>query len=250
MSALGRVGLAVVASLLALPPAAAAAPPAEIRDGHADIGLAPVGGGWRVQVKDDTTWRDPGDVVLRVGAEARAEVPAGDAYAFLGTPGDPVHLIPQTRRPGVVWLGWNTQHAALTGQPPAAITFLLHDVDGPGDLRVFFDYGGFRPPRVLWDSTAPARPLDVETGVHAHANWAFSTPGEYRVAFTATVTAADGTASDATARLRFLVGDATAGPADPAVPVTASTVAVLAVGGSVLAGVLLLARRTRISRRR
>lgn len=247
MSALGRAGLALVVSLIAFPPAAVAPPPEEVGDGHADVGPALVDGTWRIQIKDDATWRDPVDVVLRVDADAHTTIPSGDAYAFLGAPGEPVYLIPQTQRPGVVWLGWNTQHESLLRHPPAAITIMLSDVDGPGELRVFFDYGGFRPPQVLWDSTTPARPLDVRTGVHAHANWAFSAPGEYRATFTATVTAADGTASDATATVRFLVGDVAPRPDESRWPVAVSTVAVLAV--SVLAGALLLLRRNRIKRR-
>lgn len=106
-------------------------------------------------------------------------------------------LIPQTRRSGVPWLGWSTEHP---------VTLSLHDVEGPGELRVYFDYGGFRAPGIVWDSTAAARPLDVVAGTHAHANWAFSAPGSYRAALTATITTAAGSPVTATATLHFAVG--------------------------------------------
>lgn len=205
--------LVLVALLAACSPGPQqSAPPAaiELRDGHADIGPAFLDGQWTVRVKDDSTsppvWRDPADVDLVVSDVARGSVPESGDYAFLGKPGDPAWLIPQTRVSGVLWLGWNTQHEGLLQQKPKAVALSLHDLDGPGEVRVYFDYGGFRKPQVVWDSTAAASPLEVAVNSHAHANWAFSATGDYRAELTATITTAAGTPVTATAPLHFTVG--------------------------------------------
>ncbi|GAA3661331.1 choice-of-anchor M domain-containing protein [Microbacterium marinilacus] len=199
------------------PPAAshiAAAPAADITEldqGHADIGPVLVDGRWRIEIKDDSggeaVWRDPDSTVLRVRDAAEHELPDSSDYAFLGEPGDEVFLIPQTQLDGVIWLGWNTQHPALLDDPPQQISFRLHDVVGPGRLHVYFDYGGFRPAREVWDGSDPGEPLRVEPNTHAHANWAFSAAGEYRVGFTAEIVDAAGVSHTASATLHFLVGD-------------------------------------------
>ncbi|MBB4689257.1 choice-of-anchor M domain-containing protein [Amycolatopsis jiangsuensis] len=191
--------------------------PVEIRDGHLDIGPALDDGRWSIRLKDDsagiTTWRDPRDVVLRVSEAAKSTVPAGTGYEFLGAAGSTVYLLPQTQAPGVVWLGWNTRHPGLLAQPPESVSLSLRDIEGPGQLHVFLDYGAFRPPKTVWDSTGPVAELPVESNVHTHANWAFSTPGEYRTRFTANITPKAGPPVTVSATVRFLVGEATR-PAD------------------------------------
>ncbi|WP_129843517.1 choice-of-anchor M domain-containing protein [Streptomyces sp. RFCAC02] len=221
----------------------------ELDEGHADIGPALIDGAWEIRIKDDSSgnavWRDPADVVLRLGDNAEQTVPEDGDYAFLGSAGDPVFLIPQTRLPDVLWLGWNTQHEELQADPPASITFSLHDLEGPGDLHVFFDYGGFRPPRQVFDGVGTGQDLAIEPNTHAHANWAFSEPGTYEVTFTATIVSGSGETARPSADLRFLVGDAASAavPADGGAntgmaPAVAATAVVLA-----LAAVTLLRRR-------
>ncbi|MFW6690653.1 choice-of-anchor M domain-containing protein [Streptomyces sp. MAR4 CNX-425] len=105
---------ALLAALLTAAPAAAR-PPAQgdesgaaprtgtgrvvVGDGHVDIGPRFDDGTWTVQVRDDTveppTWRHPRDVVLHVGDAARAEVPPGEEFSFLGEPGGRVWPLPQ-----------------------------------------------------------------------------------------------------------------------------------------------------------
>ncbi|GAA2697223.1 MULTISPECIES: choice-of-anchor M domain-containing protein [Actinosynnema] len=241
MSGLLRVLLvALLLGVATAPPASAA--PLEIRDGHVDIGPALVDGAWQVRVEDDSTspptWRDPAEVVLRIGDAAKAAIPADPAYAFLGQAGETVHLMPQTRRSGVLWIGWNTRHESVLAQRPEAISLSLHDVEGPGRLRVYLDYGGFRPPKTVWDNEE----LAIEAGAHTHANWAFTAPGEYRARFTARITPRGGEAVEATSTLRFLVGDATSASAEEDEPFPwAITGAVAAL--SLLAAAFLLKRR-------
>lgn len=225
----------------------------EIRDSHADIGPALVDGQWRIQIKDGAAeppiWRNPDDVILRVTDEAEHALPDDETFDFLGAPGDPVFLIPQTQLPGVIWLGWNTQHANLLADPPANISFDLHDLDGPGDLHVYFDYGGFRPPQQIWDSTMTGQQLDVPSNTHAHANWAFTKPREYAVTFTATITTSTGDRVSPSAVLYFLVGNNTR-PSQPVPIVARLSPALLAVMLIVAAGVVIFLLRRRVKRKR
>lgn len=221
----------------------------ELATGHADIAPALVAGTWAIRVKDDSTtpavWRDPAEVVLRVGDRARITLPEAAHHRFLGKPGDPVYLLPQTRVPGVLWLGFNTQHESVLSGGFQDVSLALSGIDGPGTVHVYFDYGGFRAPHVLWNSAASDQEHVVEPGAHAHANWAFSAPGEYRVRFRATLRRSDGTTAVATSTLRFAVGI----PA-PALrrPVTNRALLIAGAGAALLvlsAPVLLLLRRRR-----
>ncbi|MBB4682628.1 choice-of-anchor M domain-containing protein [Amycolatopsis jiangsuensis] len=105
--------------------------PVEIRDGHLDLGPALAGGRWSIRLKDDSSgtarWRDLDDVVLRVSDAAKSGVPA--SYGFLGTAGSTVYLVPQTQTqaPGVVWIGWNTQHPGLLAALLESIPLFLQE---------------------------------------------------------------------------------------------------------------------------
>lgn len=206
LSALG----AIVAMALWAGTGLRAADTVEISRGHADVGILRDGSSWKVAVKDGTgstpTWRDASDVVLRVSDQARQQLPAGDEYRFLGPAGDMIHLIPQTQADGVLWLGWNTQHPSVRAADPRTITFDVSKKQGPGDLHIYLDYGGFRPPRQLW-GPGRSQPVSVPVDTHTHANWAFSEPGRYVVDFTAQITEKDGSRRSATGQLQFLVGD-------------------------------------------
>ncbi|ALN15249.1 choice-of-anchor M domain-containing protein [Acidipropionibacterium acidipropionici] len=127
-------------------------------------------------------------------------------YKNFSYAGDMIHLIPQTQAEGVLWLGWNTQHSSVRAADPRTITFAVSKKQGPGDLHIYLDYGGFRPPRQLW-GPGRSQPVSVPVDTHTHANWAFSEPGRYVVDFTAQITEKDGSRRSATGQLQFLVGD-------------------------------------------
>jgi surface-anchored protein len=179
-------------------------------DGHVDA-VAPrvLDGRLTTQVKDGTAgpdkvvWRDPGRVVLHVVPAARNTIPGNPDYAFLGTAGDPVWLIPQTQVPGVVWAGWNTESvSASTARGP--ITWRLTEVDGPGTVAVFLTE--LSPTIVFNAGDGLPDSLTVPLGTHAHANWAFTEEGIYRLTFTVTATLASGETQTDTDTYTFAVG--------------------------------------------
>ncbi|SNY61466.1 choice-of-anchor M domain-containing protein [Paractinoplanes atraurantiacus] len=205
---------AVLGATPTVPPPAAgqaqARGDAVIESGHIDIGPTLRDGRWSVQIHDDHTvpavWREPAATVLRIRDTARQAVPDDEAYAFLGEkPGTRVHVVPQTEKPDVVWIGWNTQDPAALKAIDRGVTMNLRGAQGPGAVTVFLQSGNLGAPQVLWSSAKPyPQPIWVEANTHTHANWVFGKPGVYLLALD--ITAGDASASTV---LRLAVGDAT-----------------------------------------
>jgi surface-anchored protein/LPXTG-motif cell wall-anchored protein len=182
-----------------------------ISDGHVDMGPRLIDGTWRVQVKDDRTspavWRELADVVLHVTGAAATTIPANPSYGFLGEPGASIFVLPQSQRSGVVWPGWNTQDPGVQERVPGPVTWNLRGVDGPGRL-VIYTTDSFGENQVLLDSSGPQpQRLDIAPNTHAHANWAFTSTGTYRVTVEMVATLDDGTAVSDTRILTITVGD-------------------------------------------
>ncbi|MEV0903198.1 choice-of-anchor M domain-containing protein [Actinoplanes sp. NPDC049802] len=183
--------------------------------GHVDIGPRLRDGAWTIRIHDDhavpPVWREPADTVLRVRDTARQTVPDDPAYAFLGErAGAEVHVVPQTEKQGVVWIGWNTQDPGVIGAISRGITMTLRGAQGPGAVTVFLQAGNLGAPQVLWSTAKPLpQPMWVETNTHTHANWVFGEPGNYQLAVDISADLADGTTATASTVLRLAVGDAT-----------------------------------------
>ncbi|MFF7143137.1 TIGR03773 family transporter-associated surface protein [Streptomyces nodosus] len=226
----GTTGAALLLALATVLPAAAATSPppgAEsdaapgtgkgrtvIGTGHIDLGPRFDHGRWTVQIRDDTVspavWRDTADVVLQVNGAARTEVPEDKQFGFLGDPGDPVWLLPQAQRDGVLWPGWNSQDPEVAGTVDREVTWQLTGVEGPGDFVLFLN-GSFGTPRIVFDAR---RKLPQETGIevnsHVHGNWAFTAPGTYLLDVRMSARTKDGRSHHSERTLRFSVG-----PQDP-----------------------------------
>lgn len=181
--------------------------------GHLDFGPRLVDGKWQLLMRDDSVspavWRDPADVVVRVSDKARLPAPTGEQYSFLQlTAGSSVHAVPQTQRPGVVWLGWNTQDPGVVAELERGANLRLLGVNGPGAMHAFIQDGAFGKPLPLWDSRKSG-PQDIwaETNTHIHANWVFARPGAYAVALQWRGKTTSQQSRTAQAVVRFAVGD-------------------------------------------
>lgn len=179
------------ALLAAAPAVAPAAERVTIDDGHVDYAARLTEGRIESVIKDGTAggppvWRQPADVRFWLKPEARREIPSNPAFRFLGAAGDPTWLIPEVQRQGVVWLGWSTE-ALAPGSVDGDVSWELSAVEGPGEVAIY--QSGEAGPVVLM-SSADGLPdsIVVRRGVHAHANWAFSAEGEYRLTFTHSAT--------------------------------------------------------------
>lgn len=188
------------------------AEPAEIGVGHLDLGPRLIDGQWRAGLRHDDAgrgvWHDPNQTVLRVSDSAIMTAPDSADYPFLAdVAGKPVHVIPQTQNPNVVWLGWNTQDPAVTATIDRGLTMRVGPVSGPGRAWLFLQSGTFGKPLLLADSGAAPGDVWIDSGTHVHANWAFSAPGTYTATVTFSGTTTSGEAVSASTTLRFAVGD-------------------------------------------
>lgn len=188
--------------------------PVMMQAGHADFGPTLSGGKWKIQIRDDTgddpVWRDPENVVFRLGNSSIVPMPDDSTYAFIGEkPGTKLYVIPQTQNQDVVWLGWNTQEGGVLNELDRGANLSLDGVSGPGKLHVYLENGN-KNPQQLWDSTK-GYPQNtwIETNAHTHVNWVFSKPGVYHVKLTFSGKLKNGRKVSDTRLLNFAVGENT-----------------------------------------
>jgi surface-anchored protein len=178
---------------------------APISTGHVDVvDVDYAAGALTVQLQDSSgTERDPSTVDLVVLPGARTTVPNSAAYAFLGAPGDPVWILPQTQNANLLWAGWNSTDVPAGTFQPNTLQLSLTGVTG-GELAIYqTSLGG---PTVLFDSgngLPDNRPLAA--GAHTHANWAFDGPGTYTVTFRVSGTLISGASVSDEATYTFTV---------------------------------------------
>lgn len=183
-----------------------------IQAGHADFGPTYANGQWKLKIRDDSgdepVWRDPENVVFRLGSSAMVPMPNDAQYSFIGErPGTKLYVIPQTQKQDVVWLGWNTQEAGVLQNLDRGANLSLDGVSGPGAFHVYLENGNNNP-QPLWDSTKgfPQQSW-IETNAHTHVNWVFSKPGIYHVKLTFSGKLKNGRQVSDTRVLNFAVGD-------------------------------------------
>ncbi|HWL43749.1 MAG TPA: choice-of-anchor M domain-containing protein [Ilumatobacter sp.] len=158
--------------------------------GHTDA-IAPVfdDGELVIQTKDDTRLYDPGivfrnpeDLIFEVLPSSQIAVPDVPAYAFLGTAGDPVWMLPMTQNPALLWPGWSTEHASLAGQF-ANMQFHITNVTGPGQFHLFLNDAFGNPIHRANSLGTLSNTWTEPVPAHVHSNWAFTQPGTYEITF-------------------------------------------------------------------
>ncbi|MGQ0680463.1 MAG: choice-of-anchor M domain-containing protein [Actinomycetota bacterium] len=211
--------------------------PKVISDGHVDVGPRFLDGGFKLLIHDDSTppsvWRLPERTVVHVQDAALQTVPDDPTYAFVGArPGEQVYIVPQVQKPGVAWLGWNTQDPGIMAAVARGVTLTLNAVQGPGILSVYLQPGVLAEPDLLWQSAEFKRqPFFVDANAHAHANWVFTKPGVYLVQIEVAADLVSGEKVRDVQNLRFAVGDSTDVDEALAVPFTARVPAKEAAAG-------------------
>ena len=192
----GSLIAGVVATILTVAPAHAVT---TISSGHVDaVDVDWTGSALTLDLLDSTVTpavdREPADVVLNAVSASKTTVPSNSAYAFLGTPGAPVWILPQTQVSGIVWPGFDTEGVPSGVLSGNTVTVNLVSVNGPADLSVYTT-NSFGTPTVWFDSgngLPDNRSIAINT--HAHANWAFEAAGTYTAVFEVTATTASGAA--------------------------------------------------------
>lgn len=182
-----------------------------VDDGHFDFGVQVAGGDLLARIKDDRSspavWRKPDSVLFSLGTPARAGVPEGSSYSFLGEPGDPVWTIGQAQESGIPWLGWNTQHESAVGQIEGPTTWRIDEVDGPGALFIYQSGSFGSVSKVMSTESGWPGSVTIRPNTHVHASWSFTEPGGYRVTTTHRATLKSGRQVSTQSTLYFEVAN-------------------------------------------
>ncbi|WP_309112775.1 choice-of-anchor M domain-containing protein [Saccharothrix sp.] len=194
---IARLAAAALAAGLALLTTGTAHAAVTISAGHVDaLDVDWTGSALTLDLRDSTVTpavdRDPSTVTLVAVPASKTTVPSSSAYAFLGTPGSTVWVLPQSQVSGVLWPGMNTEGVPTGVLQNNSVTVKLVSVTGPDDFSVYTT-GAFGTPTVWFDSgngLPDTRTLAVNT--HSHANWAFEAAGTYTVVFEVTATTSGG----------------------------------------------------------
>jgi surface-anchored protein len=120
---------------------------------------------------------------------AKTAISANPNFAFLGTAGSPVWILPQTQNTALPYLGISAEDIP-NGVFTDPMQLEVVSVEGPGNFFAWSVSGAGQPPTVKMIVTngvvAPGFDhADVFIGSHEHNNWGFSTNGLYRVTFRA-----------------------------------------------------------------
>ncbi|MFC6355897.1 TIGR03773 family transporter-associated surface protein [Luethyella okanaganae] len=177
-----------------------------LSSGHVDYASRIVDGKLESLVGDDSSgtkvYREPDGVILWLKPSSGITLPSG--YGAVGPAGSSVWQVPQTQNPELIWLGWNSE-ALNAGNARSEVSWTLNSVNGPGSVKVYQSgvFGGVQSMMLNGGGSSYSIPL----GVHAHANWAFSAEGIYRLEMTQTLTLANGQRSSDTETLTIAVGN-------------------------------------------
>ncbi len=201
-----RLSFAIIAGLLL----GSTLTQAEVRflgRGHTDIALDfdGVTKTWNVHVGSDLTGAEfvSNDVILKVKPAAQTTVPASVNFAFLGTVGSPVWILPQAQNEALLYFGYGDE-----GIPEGVFTnnqvkVALKSVTGPGDF-FSFRVDGFGTPQILFNTRDGITAADAATvQAEAHLNWAFSQPGDYTVVLEASGTLIEGNVASSSGPVTF-----------------------------------------------
>lgn len=161
--------------------------------------------GQQVVDQDSICFRLPRDADAEGNEVSRIQIPDDGSLDFLGTPGESVWIAPQSVdwsdswRP--VWSGIGAFDPAHEGDPEAIpsnykddlMYFDLTEMEGPGDVQIFFK-NAISPAEILFNSAdLAARSVEYEVGGHGHFNWTFSKPGIYAMTWQGRAVLDDGT---------------------------------------------------------
>jgi surface-anchored protein len=204
---------AITAALLAWAAPAQAGSLVVLSQGHVDIvDVAYEEGAFEVAVHDETVEpgveRDPADVLFRVKPEAAVTVPADSRYAFLGTAGATVYVLPEVENEALLFPGLATEELEPGVFAGDTIAIRFKKVIGPDGVSLFTTDPAGNPTVLVDSEDGLPDTVTLPIGTHMHQNWAFEKPGYYAIKVDVTATLA-GTTTAVTSDpvwLKFKVG--------------------------------------------
>ena len=165
--------------------------------GELDLELAYEEGEWELVLLDEANEMEieARDAALHAGPATWEAVPSIPGFGFLGSPGDGIYILPQDEKEGVLFLGIAGDEIESGVFQNDQVTLNLSSVEGPGSVFLY-STDAFGTPTKYFDSRDGISEEDqfpVSVGGHSHQNWAFSSPGVYRIGLNASGVLADGT---------------------------------------------------------
>jgi surface-anchored protein len=124
------------------------------------------------------------------GTNSQLTIPNNPNYTFLGTPGSPIWILPQSQDLTLPYVGTSAEDIPL-GVFTNALSLQLTRVEGPGNFFAWANSGVGQAPIIKMICTNGVIPPDFDhmsplTGSHEHYNWGFSSNGLYRLTFRVT----------------------------------------------------------------
>lgn len=201
MNPVPRLRFAPAACLAAMALAAPATLTAQtiLSQGHMDLGVAYEAGALEPHIhahdpEPDGAEYGPGEAIILVGPASRTTVPANPAFSFLGTPGTTTYVLASSYDPDLPFLGLAAEEIENGVFVGDNLRLALTGYSGPGEFALY-TVDAFGSPTAhinTRDGLASADHVNIAAGSHNHANWAFSTPGDYSLTFIASGTLAGG----------------------------------------------------------
>ena len=167
--------------------------------GELDMEVAYEDGEWELVLLDEVNEKEieAGDAALHAGPSTWQAVPSDPAFGFLGNPGDSIYILPQDEKEGILFLGIAGDEIESGVFENDQVSLNLSTVEGPGSVYLY-STDAFGTPSKYFDSGDGISSEDhfpVSVGGHSHQNWAFSSPGIYRVGLNASGVLVDGTSA-------------------------------------------------------
>jgi len=170
-----------------------------LSQGHMDLGVAYEAGALEPHIhahdpEPDGAEYGPGEAVILAGPAARTTVPANPAFSFLGAPDSTTYILPASLNPELPFVGLAAEEVESGVFVGNNLRLTLSGYQGPGEFALF-TVDAFGSPTAHMntrDGLSGADHVNIAAGSHAHANWAFSTPGDYSLTFIASGTLAGG----------------------------------------------------------
>jgi surface-anchored protein len=165
--------------------------------GELDMEVAYEDGEWELVLLEEANEKEieAGDAALHAGPATWQAVPSDPAFGFLGNPGDSIYILPQDEKEGILFLGVAGDEIEAGVFENDQVILNLATVDGPGSVYLY-STDAFGAPSKYFDSGDGITGTDqfpVHVGGHSHQNWAFSSPGIYRVGLNVSGVLMDGT---------------------------------------------------------
>lgn len=159
-------------------------------EGHTDIGINYEGGAWDLHIHDEENdvEYEPDEAILQVNAEAETVISSDPDFAFMGSAGNPVWILPQNAEvEGLLFLGFGAEELASGIFVSDEISLTLTSYSGTGDFFLYQE-DAFGDPTVFMntaDGLSSGDTITAIAGGHTHYYFAFTNPGTYELTFTA-----------------------------------------------------------------